>query len=137
MTAARSFYSCERCPSYCCSYPNIAVGVRDLRRLAKHLGIDVETARETLTKQGDKTYEGDLKGGRVMRHQRDEHFGTACRFLDTETRTCTIYEARPAICRNYPGTTRCGYYDFLSAERKALKDPDYIAGTYNRQEPDE
>ncbi len=130
-------YNCMRCPGYCCSYPNIDVKPRDLRRLAEHLGIDVETARETLTKKGDKEFEGDLKGGRVMRHQKDEPFGTVCRFLDTETRGCTVYEARPAICRNFPGTTRCGYYEFLKSERKALDDPDYVATTFNRQEPDE
>jgi Fe-S-cluster containining protein len=48
----------------------------------------------------------------------------ACRFLDARTRRCTVYEDRPAVCRDYPDTPRCGYWDFLTFERKAQDDPE-------------
>lgn len=120
------FYSCERCPAYCCSYARIRVNGRDLRRLARHFGLTVEGVRRRYVKAGDDP------GEKVLRHRSDEHYGTACRFLHPETRRCTVYEARPEICRQYPGTTRCGYYDFLTFERRAQGDPDYVAVTYNR-----
>jgi len=93
--------------------------------LAKHLGITLEGTVKKLTKR-------DPNGKkRIMRHHKDEHFGSVCRFLDRETRTCTVYEARPGICRDFPGTWRCGYYDFLNFERYLLKDPDHVATTHN------
>src|SRR3546814_7872430 len=69
--------------------------------------------------------EGMDKRPRVLRHQDDEHFGSICAFFDTDKRRCTIYEARPEICREYPGRKRCGYYEFLKFERDAQEDPDY------------
>ena len=93
----------------------------DIRRLAKGLGKPVAYVREKYTK---------LVGGeRVLRHKHDEIFATCCRFLDVETRQCTVYEHRPRICRSFPGTVRCGYYDFLTFERRAQDDPEYIALT--------
>jgi Fe-S-cluster containining protein len=38
-------------------------------------------------------------------------------FLNQETRGCSIYHARPAVCREYPDRTRCAYYDLLRFER--------------------
>ena len=118
-------YDCNKCPAYCCTYPEIPVKKRDMKRLAKHFGLPVEKAREKFTK-----WDGEKKE-RVLRHRDDEHFLTACRFLDQETRNCTIYEARPQICRDFPGTKRCGYYDFLTFERMLLDDPDYVSTTDN------
>ena len=66
-----------------------------------------------------------------MRRKADQIFGRTCRFFDIEKRRCTIYEARPALCRSYPGG-RCGYYDFLSFERRAQEDPEFVATTDNK-----
>lgn len=120
------FYNCRRCPAYCCSYPHIVVSERDLARLAKHLGLTLRKAYRTLTKRGPS------EGERVLRHRKDDTFGTVCRFLDRDSRKCTVYSARPRICRQFPGTRRCGYYDFLSFERRALDDPEHVSVTYNR-----
>jgi len=38
-------YDCLKCPAYCCSYDRIVVENKDLRRLARHFDIDVDTAR--------------------------------------------------------------------------------------------
>lgn len=119
------FYDCDRCPSYCCSYPRIAVNRRDLRRLARRFGISEEAARKRFTKRGEEP------GERVLRHQKDETYGSVCRFLDRETRICTVYDHRPEICRGFPGGVRCGYYDFLAFERRLQEDPDFVATAYN------
>ena len=126
MKTDRNFFNCSRCPAYCCSYPHIVATKADISRLAKHFGMTADEAEGKLTKQGPK------KGQRALRHKSDEIYGTICRFVDSETRNCTIYHARPKICRDYPGSRRCGDYDFLSFERSALEDPDHIATTYNK-----
>ncbi len=125
MSSPKPRFHCERCPAYCCSYPVIRLTKADLRRLAKHFAISVEKAAKKFT----KPEAGGKK--RILRHRTDEHYGSVCRFLDRETRSCTVYEARPEICRDFPGTKRCGYYDFLTFERTLLKDRDHVATTYN------
>ncbi|MDT8369432.1 MAG: YkgJ family cysteine cluster protein [Longimicrobiales bacterium] len=118
--ADRLFYSCAKCPAYCCTYAHIPVTRRDIERLARGHGITFEKAEAKFTKRGD------ADSPRVLRHRSDQIFETACHFLDAETRNCTIYEMRPAACREYPGTPRCGYYDFLAAERGRHEDPDLV-----------
>ena len=120
------FYACDRCPAYCCSYPRIVVKEDDIDRLAEHFGIDRTTARRRFTKRGWEP------GERVLRHQWDEIFESVCRFLDRGSRRCKIYEARPTVCRDYPNRVRCGYYDFLAAERQSQEDREYIATTDHR-----
>jgi len=119
-------YDCDVCPAYCCSYPRIIVEDKDLKRLAKHFGISTKEARKKYTKKGEEP------GERVLRHQDDENaYGTICQFLDLETRGCTVYKARPEICRDYPGTKRCGYYDFLKFERMLQEDDEFVSTAYN------
>ena len=119
------FYDCLNCPSYCCSYPRIPVGARDIRRLAKHHGITVAEAKRAFTKPGWTERE------RVLRHQSDESYGSVCRFLDLESRLCTVHEARPEICRGHPAGPTCAYYAFLMAERRDQEDPELVVRAYN------
>lgn len=123
--AERVYYNCDKCPAYCCTYAAIPVTKADIKRLAKHFGISAKRAYERFTKQGD------TKDERVLRHRKDEHFGTACRFLDPESRQCAVYDSRPKICRIFPDSKRCGYYDFLCFERNHQDDPETIATTWN------
>lgn len=111
-------YDCAKCPAYCCSYDRIIVTKRDVNRLAKHFGIDPDVAVRRFTKV--------VEGEQVLRHQKDKIFGRTCMFLDTKTRRCTIYEARPGVCHEYPDKPRCGYYDFLSWERTHQEDEKFI-----------
>ena len=121
-------YNCSKCPGYCCSYHIIPVKRSDLKRLAKHFGISfTEAAKRFVTKN---TEEDNSDGEYKMRRKADEHFGKICRFFDTEERRCTIYKARPYICRAYP-TGRCGYYDFLANERSTQEDKELVATTWN------
>ena len=119
----RVHYSCLKCPGYCCSYPEIEVTPRDIERLAKHFDLSYAQAEEKLTKYDPK------EKVRNLRHQKDEHFATVCVMFDRKARRCTVYEARPAVCRAYPDSPRCGYYDFLKFERAHQDDPDFVALT--------
>lgn len=115
-------YNCLKCPGYCCSYPVIAVTRRDVERLARHFAISPAAAEKRFTKSS-----GDYK--RVLRRKEDEHYGYICRFFDTDKRRCTVYEARPQICREFPGEERCGYWDFLRFEREHQRDETHVATT--------
>jgi Fe-S-cluster containining protein len=119
----RAKYSCAKCPAYCCSYPEIEITRRDLARLARHFGVSFEQAEERFTKYDPK------QGVRLLRHQKDKVFDTVCMFLDQKTRRCGAYEARPGVCRDYPDSPRCGYYEFLKFERTHQGDPKFIALT--------
>ena len=114
----RVLYDCDKCPAYCCSYERINVTKTDVKRLARHFGLTVETTQARYTKISS--------GERVLRHQKDHIFKSVCQFLDTEKRRCTIYEGRPTVCRQFPEGRRCGYYDFLSWERRRQDDPEFI-----------
>jgi Fe-S-cluster containining protein len=108
-------YDCLNCSGYCCSYSQIPVNKRSLKRLAKYFEVSEKTARKKFTKPG-------VADEMVLRHQKDHLFLTICRFFDTDKRRCTIYEGRPDACRTYPGTPRCGFYDFLMIERDRQDD---------------
>jgi uncharacterized protein len=116
--ARKPLYDCLKCPAYCCSYEQIQVTKRDLNRLAKHFGIDAETARRRFTRK--------VEGSDVLRHQKDRIFGSICMFIDLETRRCSVYDARPGVCHEYPAQPRCGYYEFLSWERNHQEDDEFI-----------
>jgi Fe-S-cluster containining protein len=111
-------YNCSKCPGYCCTYKTIDVTKKDIARLAKHFGVTYDQAKTKYT----KLVYGDLS----LRHQKDHIFRRACLFFDTDKRRCTVYEARPAVCRRYPESRRCGYYDFLASERRRQCDDDFI-----------
>lgn len=110
-------YDCSVCPAYCCTYADIGINRTDIKRIAKHFDIPVETAI--------KRYAREVDGKLRLRHRRDEYFKTACRFLGNDRR-CTIYEARPGVCRIFPDERKCGYYDFLMWERERQDDPNCI-----------
>ena len=111
----RVYFDCAKCPAYCCSiYDRVQVTQRDINRLAKHFGVSKETARRRYTKMWEQE--------RVLRRVKDTIFEETCMFLDQETRGCTIYHARPAVCREYPARQRCTYYDLLQFERRQQQD---------------
>ena len=115
----RKSYNCSKCTAYCCSYDHIELSEKDLERLAAHFGLGVRAAAERFTKR----VEGRT---RVLRHQKDHIFKSVCMFLDKDKRACTVYDARPKVCRVYPYGNRCGYYSFLRFERKHADDEEMI-----------
>ena len=119
----RTTYSCLKCPGYCCSYAEIEITRRDIERLARHFRIDFKEAESRFTKTDAK------KEIRMLRHKKDHIFVSTCMLFDQDKRRCTVYEARPGVCRKYPDAPRCGYYDFLTFEREQQGDADFIALT--------
>ncbi|MFN0124193.1 MAG: YkgJ family cysteine cluster protein [Blastocatellia bacterium] len=113
-------YDCTKCPGYCCSYDWIVVSKTDINRLARRFDLTPEEAEQRFTKF-EKSY-----GKRVLRHRKDVVFKSVCMFFDQEKRRCTIYEHRPTVCRQYPLTRNCGYYDFLRWERTQQDDEAFI-----------
>jgi uncharacterized protein len=57
-----------------------------------------------------------------LRKVEDKLFDSTCVFLDQDKRGCSIYHARPNVCREYPDRPRCVYYDVLQFERKQQGD---------------
>ena len=97
-------YDCEKCPAYCCGYPVIEASKADIRRLARHFGLEYEEAREKFTEKENNRV-------RKMRRRADKKLGSpVCMFLNQKTRNCSIYHARPKICRDHPGD-RCEWND--------------------------
>ena len=114
----RVLFNCSKCPAYCCSYDRIEVTRRDISKLAGHFKLTYLQAERRFTKIAF--------GRRVLRHKKDHIFKSVCQFLDTDERVCTIYNARPGVCRDYPESLRCGYYDFLASERRRQQDEEFI-----------
>jgi hypothetical protein len=49
-------YDCSKCPAYCCSiYERVQVTRRDINRLAKHFGVNYETALVRYTRTYNST----------------------------------------------------------------------------------
>ena len=112
-------YDCSKCPAYCCSvYERVQVTPRDVNRLAKHFGLNYESALVRFTRA--------YKNERVLRRKKDPVLGQACTFLNPVTRQCKTYHARPLVCREYPDAKRCAYYDLLQFERQQQGDPDVL-----------
>ncbi len=117
----RAYFDCSKCPAFCCSiYDRVQVTKRDLNRLAKYFEVSAEVAEKRYTKIDRSS------GERVLRRTKDVIFEKTCMFLNQETRGCTIYHARPAVCREYPDRTRCVYYDILKFEQKQQDDETVI-----------
>jgi Fe-S-cluster containining protein len=111
----KSHYDCLKCIGYCCAiYDRVEVSKKDIARLAKHFGTTPDKARRKFTKQYSKKE-------RILKRTPDPIFGESCMFQDPETRLCSIYEARPQTCRDWPThgqKDHCVYYDMLQFERQ-------------------
>jgi len=123
---SKNKYDCSKCPAYCCSYPRIVVSDSDLSRLAAHFEVSEKQAESRFTRHYRFEDEKEKIDERILRHQKDHIYKSVCGFLDVETRRCTIYEARPSVCREFPNGKTCGYYQFLKFERKQQGDKTFI-----------
>ncbi len=105
---------CEHCQATCCTMP-VEVRLADLVRM----GVVDEFEAGEPAKQIAR---------RLMKAGIIEHFNFKnsiftlarrasgdCRYLDAQTRRCTIYDRRPATCRNHPQVgPRPGYCAYRS-----------------------
>lgn len=99
-------FKCHHC-NHCCTDVACLLTPWDVRRIMKMTGKDPFDFIEFLTPEeltdvddSDPTWL-EVDGERyMMALQRDDE--TGCTFLDNETRFCSIYEARPNLCRLFP-----------------------------------
>jgi Fe-S-cluster containining protein len=115
-------FNCAKCPGFCCSHGRIEVSEFDVKRLAGHFELPLHKARRRFT----YVYKAQGLRERILRHHRDNIYKSICMFFDRKDRKCTVYEARPRVCRQYPYGDKCGYYDFLKFERAHSGDPEMI-----------
>ena len=112
-------YDCTKCVAFCCSiYERVEVTAKDVKRLAAHFGVTTEAA--------EKKFTVHRFGGRILRRKRIRSSARPAKYTHPDTRGCTIYEGRPQACREYPGKSRCGYYDVLQFEREIQDDPTIV-----------
>jgi len=115
----RVLYDCEKCPAFCCSvYERVAVTPSDLTRLAQHFGTSEVEAQKSYTKMWNDE--------RILKRKNDPVLETTCQFLDKKTRGCSVYEARPDACREFPNQKRCPYYDLYQFEARHQDDPSVV-----------
>src|ERR1043165_1190553 len=90
----RTYFDCTKCPAFCCSiYERVQVTKRTTPPRPNPAGAPLGGARRRFTKQWEDE--------RVLKRVKDTIFPETCMFLDQEKRGCTIYHARPAVCREY------------------------------------
>lgn len=120
-------FDCTTCPGFCCSYDEISITASDAERIASHFDTQLEDCITLYTKYG--SFSGEERYPLLLKHKHDQYFGTICTFFDSTRRACSIYEARPDACRAFPHGNRCGYYDFLTFERRLQGDDNHVALT--------
>ncbi len=99
-------FKCHSC-SHCCTEVVCLPTPMDVIRIVKHTGkhplefLDFLTPEEIEdVDDDDPTWLECDDDKYMMALKRDEE--TGCGFLNQETRLCSIYEARPYLCRLYP-----------------------------------
>ena len=115
-------FDCNRCAGYCCSHERIAVSDHDISRLAKHFRISNPAARKRFTFH----YKTKTIDEQLLRHHKDTVYKSVCRMFDRKLRQCTVYAARPNVCRKYPYGNTCGYYNWVKFERNFHGDENFV-----------
>lgn len=105
------------------------MGDDDVERMATYYEISFSEAEKRFTKTVD--------GERLMRRRKDHLLGETCKFLDKKTRGCSIYHARPEVCRVFPDRPRCVYYDLWQFEQEQQADRGRVIPLVQITFPDE
>ncbi len=100
-----SEFDCLDCANCCKSIPPI-VSKRDVKRISKHLQMSPSEFEDRYTKT-------DSDGDRVLN-------ASPCRFLESDNK-CSIYEVRPAACRQYPHSGDHLFFENLSHHKRNAK----------------
>lgn len=103
---------CGQCAN-CCKMMAPTYTKADIKRISEHVGM---TEQEYWNKYLEKDKEGDIL-----------HKNTPCHFLDDNNR-CTIYEIRPADCREFPHTQK---KDFLYQKEIHMQNLEYCPITFH------
>jgi uncharacterized protein len=90
-TEAFGKIDCTRCAN-CCKTMDVSVSNEDIGRIAAHLGMSRDEFTESFLARDAYTGDWQMKS-------------IPCSFLGGDDR-CTIYEARPKACREFPHTDK-------------------------------
>ena len=107
---------CNACWAHCCRLP-LEVSAQDLIRMG--LATEEECA-DSLKKVASK-----LKKSHVIESYRaksqifviERKASGDCKYLDSKTRSCTVYDTRPRVCREFPEKigVRPGFCPYIKA----------------------
>lgn len=99
-------FSCHHC-NHCCTEVVCLPTPWDVRRITKMTGKEPDEFIEFL--EPDEIEEVDMDDATWLDVDGDKYImalkrstTTGCHFLNKETKFCSIYEARPLLCRLYP-----------------------------------
>lgn len=99
---------CTRCAN-CCKTMTVKLDRTDIDRIADHLGMTVQDFTERYLETDER------EGFHKIRQQ-------PCPFLGDDR--CTIYDVRPACCREFPHTDKEGFtFRTISHSQNALRCP--------------
>lgn len=93
--AADVVFQCARCGQCCQGEGYTIVDDQDINRIADGMGLTPEKIREAFTVSDHES----RPGIRIIKMIGPDNL---CAFYDAESKCCTIYESRPAICRLHP-----------------------------------
>jgi Fe-S-cluster containining protein len=93
--AADVIFECAMCGQCCRGSAYTIVGDQDIKRIAQGKGLEPENVREAFTTADPE----NRPGIRIIKNIGP---GNSCSFYDSENKSCTIHECKPAICRTHP-----------------------------------
>ena len=95
---------CLECANCCKTLPAL-MSKRDIKRIAKHLSMSRKSFQDKYVREDE---DGDI----VID-------GAPCPFLQEDNK-CSIYEVRPASCKQYPHSGGHQFYDLIELHRKNI-----------------
>lgn len=95
---------CQSCAN-CCKSLTVAINYQDITRLAQHCSLQNNDFKKKYLR---RDHEGDM-----VFHQRP------CPFL--KKNSCSAYDSRPGVCRNYPYLDKGGFINRLGNVLSNLK----------------
>lgn len=97
---------CLSCAN-CCKVMTPTYTGADLRRIAGHLGMTVDSLKEKWLKKEKSS------GDWINRN-------TPCQFLDLTTNRCSIYSVRPADCAGFPHLGKRNLIDYVHVHKQNI-----------------
>ncbi len=100
-TLARGRTYCNYCPGYCCyrlEGASLLLDAEDINRLARHFGISDGEVRQRYL-EGKNTFKTRADGSCILLAN------------DRFRQRCTVHQARPRQCREFPYRKPCPYLE--------------------------
>lgn len=109
--------NCLSCAN-CCKAMTPTYTIKDIKRIAAHLGMTVRDFKDKWLCQERST------GDWINRE-------TPCQFLDLQTNMCTIYEIRPLDCAGFPHLPKKKMVEYMHVHKQNIE---FCPATYRMVE---